>query len=155
MGNFVHGGCVTHGSYFVYKGVRYGSKTIVRFNQQFYDAHQKRYEWNKRKEEFYTIATINGKEVWKCGPFGSGEKYENVDPDKDIYAIVEPYYYYEPRELVEERLRSGTWIVYIGWQTLFYILCLIVSPIFKEWYLIWTIGLFIYLRTSYIALSKP
>lgn len=144
---------VTGCSYFTYKGVRYGEGTKIRFNQQFYDSRNKKHRCYEKVEILKCIE--DGGKVWHCGQHITYERYEDVVPDRDIYGIVKPYYYYVPKELVQERLRDGTWILYIWPQTLFYTLCLIVSPIFQEWYLIWTIGLYAYLRLSYIALSKP
>lgn len=155
MGNFTWGGNVTGGSFFTYHGIRYGKGTQIRFNQQFYDTRNKPYSWSKRKEEFDSIVIEGGKSIWRCGICGIGERYADVVPDRDIYAIIKPYYYFEPKELVRTRLQNGTWINYVWKQTLFYVVCLLISPIFKEWYLIWTIGLYAYLRLCYIALSKP
>ena len=84
-----------------------------------------------------------------------GDRYVDINPDRDIYAIVHPVYYYEPKELFLKRWHDGTWIDHIWPQTLFYVLCLLVSPVLKQWYLVWTLGTYLYLRTSYITLSSP
>ena len=146
---------ITCGSYFTYKGIRYGRGTIFRFTSEFYQNAGKSYNPHHRKEQFDKIVVKDGKQMWHCGMFCPGYYYEDVIPDRDIWTIVQPVYYFEPKELVRQRLHDGSWIAYIWPQTLFYILCLIVSPIFQEWYLIWTVGLYVYLRTSYIKLSKP
>ena len=165
---------ITWQNYFVYKGVKYGKGTKIKFtwefNQRFLiHTMSKNKYWraeadyrvgNKYYEPapswFWQINIIDGKEDWVCG-YLAGTGIEIV-PDRDIEEILVPAYYVEPltpRQLVKKRLKDGTWVNYIGAQTVFYVLCLIISPIFREWYLIWTIGLYLYLRTSYLTLSEP
>lgn len=145
---------ITGGSFFTYKGVRYGKGTQIRFTEEFYKRIEKptQFSFSKRKDHFESITIENGKEIWHV--WNSGD-LKDVIPDRDIYNIVYPVYYYEPKELARQRLQNGTWFDYVWKQTLFYAACLLISPLFKEWYLIWTIGLYAYLRLCYIALSKP
>ena len=153
-------GYVTSGSYFTYKGVRYGQYTEVLFTEEFYKkVGEYKDSWIGRRQRYFrtlmSIKTENGEQVWNFGTHGMiGHKYIDIDPERDIERIIIPVYYMEPEELVKKRLKDGTWISYIWQETLFYVFCLLVSPIFKEWYLIWTIGLYAYLRISYIKLSK-
>ena len=161
-------GCVTSGSYFTYNGVRYGQYTKILFTEEFYKRvgeyinpakTMNKDIWAGRKKPYFrTLVSIemeDGKQIWNFGKHGLiGHRYINIDPEQDIEKIVVPVYYLEPKELVKKRIKNGTWINYILPQTLFYAFCLLISPIFKEWYLIWTIGTYIYLRTSYITLSK-
>ena len=147
------GGCVTGGSYFTYKGVRYGECSRIRFKKEFYESRGM--QPNPKYITFYEIKQVDGHLVWQCGyHLMRLERHSDVVPDRDIEEIVTPIYYYEPKELVKKRLKNGSWIIYIWPQTLIYILCLIISPLFKEGYLMWTTGLLIYLRICYVALSK-
>ena len=149
---------ITGGDYFVFKGERYGRGTKFRLNKRGYARNGitiEDWEVGKRKEEFYSLGIENGKQIWYCGFAPAFVKKFEIDPETDIYGITNPVYYLTPDELMKQRLKDGSWMHYIGPQTLFYLFCLLVSPLFKEWYLIWTIGLYIYLRTSYITLRKP
>lgn len=147
---------ITNGDYFTYHGVKYGKGTKFQFESEYYQKALGKYMPRDRKETFNHFKTHNGKQIWCCGFLdGVCDQYEAVDPDNDIKCITDPIYYLEQKELVNQRLNDGTWVNYIGMQTLFYLFCLLVSPLFNEWYLIWTIGLYVYLRTSYITLSKP
>lgn len=146
---------VTCGSYFTYKGIKYGRGTVFRFTADFYNRIGKSYNPHQRKEQFDKIVEKNGEETWHCGMYCPGDYYENIVPDRDIWKIVEPVFYFEPKELVKKRLKDGTWINYIWSETLFYVFCLLISPILQQWYLIWTIGLYAYLRIAYIKLSSP
>ena len=168
-GGYING-CVTNGSYFTYRGVRYGMYTKVLFTEKFYEKVGESYE-NKRHvgpaiscgwkypyfRTFDSIITENGKRVWRFGGRDLtvvNHKYLDIDPNKDIAKIIVPVYYYEPKELVKLRLSNGSWIIHVLPQTLIYMLCLIISPILQQWYLIWTLGLGIYLHICYIKLSK-
>ena len=163
-------GCVTSGSHFTYQGVEYGKYTIILFKEEFYKrvgewfAPMKAQSWTLKLGYKYPYfrtfshATVeNGKTVWH---FSSGSTqlvthhFVDVDPERDIEKIITPVYYYTPKELVKKRLNNGTWILYVWKQTLIYLLCLLISPIFQEWYIIWTTGLYLYLRLCYIELSK-
>lgn len=160
-------GYITHGSYFTYKGRRYGCGTVVKFTDDFYK-RQNDYsdrpwftfgEYRKRFiKVFSSIKYENGKETWSFGNENFfpmiDRKYTDVAPDRDIEKIVTPVWYYEPKELAKMRLREGIWIWYVWPQTLIYALCLLISPLFQQWYLIWTIGLYAYLRLCYIKLSE-
>lgn len=157
---------ITTGSYFTYKGVRYGYGTNVQFKKEFYERTKDvttyfSYEYNTIKyvRSFSSIKIENGKEVWRMGyyntlPFTQFE-YTDIVPDRDIEKIHRSVVYYEPKELVKLRINSGVWFWYIWKQTLIYALCLLISPLFQQWYLIWTIGLYAYLRLCYIELSRP
>ena len=147
------GGRVSDGAYFIYKGVRYGTYTKLKFKPEVY----------KRLDTFeytcsltlYEITNDNGTFVWHLGNHEIRNcHYPNIVPDRDIEQITVPVYYYEPKELVKLRIENGTWFRYIQKHTLIYTLCLLISPVFQEWYLIWTIGLYAYLRFCYITLSK-
>ena len=150
-------GVVTSGSYFKYEGERYGQYTQVAFTKEGFKKHGLTYY--NRVLTFHSIEEDeDGKFVWKfClpnfAPFYPHELHD-FDWERDIEKIVTPVYYMTPRELVKSRLRDGTWIFYVWQQTLVYVLCLIISPIFQQWYLIWTMGLYLYLRLCYIELSK-
>ena len=157
------GGHVTSGSYFVFNGVKYGKDTVVLFTERFYDNVGETIQNIKLAgfkypyyRTFHSIQTEDDHEVWKFGrdTVFSTYKYSKINPDKDIVKIVTPVYYIKPEDLVTLRLNNGTWIAYIWKQTLFYLCCLLISPIFNQWYLIWTIGLYAYIRLSYIELSK-
>ena len=159
------GGVVTSGSYFTYKGVRYGMYTQVLFTDEFYKkmnevlVHNSAARCGWKYPYFRTFNSIvmkDGQKVWRFGEHLISHEYidDNIDIERDIEKIITPVYYMEPKELVKKRIKNGSWINYILPQTLFYIACLIISLLLKEWYLIWTIGLYIYLRTSYITLSK-
>ena len=168
--DFYLNGVVTSGSYFTYKGVHYGVYTDVLFTEEFYKRvgewvdPQKtssmiirggwKYPYFRRLS---SITTENGKTMWNfCTqniPLVT-HHYVDVNPNRDIEKIITPVYYMEPKELVKKRLHDGTWINYILPQTLFFLFCLLVSPLLKEWYIIWTLGTYTYLRTSYITLSK-
>ena len=157
-------GVITDGDHFTYQGVRYGKYTKVLFTEEFYKRHKEIVDLNKyygwKFPYFRTFSHVkyeNGKTVWCFGKkdiFFVQNNYTDIDFEKDIEKIVTPVWYYEPKELVKKRLNEGSWILYVWPQTLFYLICLLVSPIFQEWYLIWTIGLYIYLRLCYIRLSK-
>lgn len=157
------GGCVTNGSYFTYKGVRYGKYTQILFKDNVYERlndvpkYLSVRTWGSKSPYFRTfrdIQQVNGKNVWLLGYPLATQRYVDIDPDRDIEQIIIPIYYYEPKELVKKRLMDGTWIWYIWPQTLFYIVCLLVSPVFQQWYIIWTTGLYLYLRIAYIKLSR-
>lgn len=157
MGLFYIDGVVTSGSYFTYEGVRYGQYTIVTFTKEGFKHHGLTYY--NRTLTFHSIERgEDGKLIWKfCVPnFAPYYPLELHDFDwgRDIEKIATPVYYMTPRELAKSRLRDGTWIFYVWQQTLVYVLCLIISPIFQQWYLIWTMGLYLYLRLCYIELSK-
>lgn len=146
-------GCVTSGDYFTYHGVRYGRHTHIRFKKAVYERIGQ--VPNQRYTTFYSIKYINGAMVWRCGQnWMCTEQHANIVPDRDIEVIITPVYYYTPKELVKKRLKDGTWFSYIWKQTLIYALCLLISPVLQQWYLIWTIGLYAYLRLCYIELSK-
>lgn len=162
-GNYLWGE-VTSGSYFTFKGVRYGEYTEVLFKEEFYKNVEKfdgrklhpRF-WGYKYPFFRTfryIEDVNGRKLWSFGRWLIAKKYYDIVPERDIEKIITPVYYMEPKELVKKRLKDGSWIMYIWPQTLFYLACLLISPIFKQWYIIWTMGLYLYLRTSYITLSK-
>ena len=147
------GGCMSSGSYFTYKGVRYGEYTNVRFKKEVYERIGK--VPNRKYTTFYWIKEKNGKNVWGCGQWlHIFERHEDIVPDRDIEAIITPVYYYTPWELVKKRFKDGTWFGYIWSQTLIFALCLLFSPLLKQWYLIWTMGLYMYLRLCYIELSR-
>lgn len=159
MYNYI-GGVVTKGSYFSYKGEKYGQFTRIQLTHETYVRNgidQK--TWAPHMEVFNSIEEDeNGNTVWYLNTpkfeMLTPTAYYDLDPERDIEKIVTPVYYMKPRELAKERLRNGTWFLYIWQQTLIYIACLIISPIFNEWYLIWTMGLYLYLRLSYIELSR-
>ena len=164
---YYNSGYVTSGSYFTFQRVRYGSNTIVKFKDAFYDRMMETQSMQKnrlvrlgRKDPYYrTFHSISPDGCrWHFGDrydtIFNSYIYDNIVPDKDIEKIIVPVYYMEPKELVCLRLNNGSWIGYIWKETLFYAFWLLVSPIFNQWYLIWTIGLYVYLRTSYITLSK-
>lgn len=169
MGDYING-YVTGGDYFTYKGVRYGQYTKVLFKEEFYKSHNEYIDPMKNYScetmggwkfpYFRTLRSIkseSGKIVWNFSKNDfllSTHHYIDIDPERDIEKIITPVWYMEPKELVKKRLNEGTWIWYVLPQTLFYAACLLVSPIFKQWYLIWTIGLYIYIRLCYIELSK-
>ena len=147
------GGYVTGGSYFVYKGVRYGKYTKFKFKKEVYQS------MNDREYRccitFYEITMRDGQLIWNCGNhLVRFIRYPDIVPDRDIEDIVTPIYYYEPKDLVKKRLKEGSWIIYVWLQTLIYILCLLISLLFQQWYLFWTMGLLFYLRSCYVALSK-
>lgn len=147
------GGCVTSGDYFTFRGVRYGRHTKLRFKKEVYERVGK--VPNKRYTTFYSIQNNNGETVWHCGKdWLCTEQHANIVPDRDIEVIITPVYYYTPKELVKHRFQDGTWFAYIWKQTLIYAVCLLVSPILQQWYLIWTTGLYLYLRLCYIELSR-
>lgn len=153
-------GVVTSGSYFVYKGVKYGKYTKVSLTPEAYNRYGLHYTtFNPRVFVFHSIEEDeDGNEVWKLclpnfAPFYPKDFY-GIVPERDFEPTMVPVYYMTPRELVKSRLRDGTWIFYVWQQTLVYVLCLIISPIFQQWYLIWTMGLYLYLRLCYIELSK-
>lgn len=157
------GGCVTSGSYFTYKGIRYGEYTKVLFKDDVYARVNDKPEhlpvraWGYKYPYFRTFRSIkqeNGKQTWLLGQTLITKQYTDIVPDRDIEKIITPIYYYEPMELVKQRLKNGSWILYIWPQTLFYLACLLISPIFQQWYIIWTTGLYLYLRIAYIKLSK-
>ena len=161
-------------NYFVYRGIKYGKGTKIRFTRDFYlRLKQYRTEVYRRNNPnsnftfsntyyrepepsyFHYINIIDNKEEWICGSLAGTEM--EIIPDRDIQEILYAVYYFDPlspKELVKVRLKNGTWFDYIWKQTLFYVVCLLISPLFKQWYLIWTIGLYAYLRLCYIALSK-
>lgn len=162
-------GYVTSGDYFVYKGIRYGRYTKILFKDEFYErfnetikpnwANVRLWGWKYPYfRTFHSIGCENGKTVWRLNrpnwEILKPDDYVDVDPERDIEKIVVPVWYMEPKELVKLRLENGTWINYIWPQTLVYALCLLVSPIFQQWYLIWTVGLWLYLRLCYIELSR-
>lgn len=165
MNDYING-YVTSGTYFTYKGVRYGEGTEILFTKEFYRRHPPscRPSWTFPldnwtdhfycKRTFNSIAIENGKEVWRFGDPLIYFRYDDVDPDRDIQQINVPVWYLTPKEMVQKRLNDGTWFLYLWPQTLFYIFCLLASLITYQWYLVWTIGTYIYLRTSYITLSK-
>lgn len=148
---------VTKGDYFTYKGVKYGQKSIFILTENFYkQATGKQYVYpNNLKQEFDRYVYKDGKKLWHCGWCCPGEYYEITDPDNQIKGVPYPVYYMEADELVHQRLRDGSWMDKIGFKTLCYLFLLLISPLFNQWYLVWTIGLYWYLRTSYIELSKP
>lgn len=163
-------GYVTTGSYFTYKGVRYGKRTRVLFTEGFYKRigeyinPTKSHSWaitcGYKFPYFRTFSSVsmeNGKQVLHFGGRNltlTVYHYVDIDPDRDIEKIITPVYYFTPKEMVKKRLNDGTWFCYVWWQTLVYALCLLISPLFQQWYLIWTVGLYFYLRICYIELSK-
>ena len=164
-------GYVTSGTYFTYQGVKYGEYTQVLLTEEFY---KRVGEYVNPVETrswaitcgynfpyfrvFRGIEHRDGKTIWKLSrpkaTMFKPNEYIDIDPEKDIKKIVIPVWYVEPKELVKMRLGNGTWIKYIGGQTLFYVFCLLASLLTYQWYLVWIIGTYIYLRTSYITLSK-
>lgn len=168
MSLFYTGGVVTDGPHFTYKGVEYGCYTKVLFTDDFYKKVGEYVEpWKMPAKTcgykypwFRTLdCTImkDGKKFWCFQGYNSvlaTHRYADIDFDKDIEKIMTPVYYYEPMDLLKKRFRDGTWFWHIAKETLIYAACLLVSPIFKEWYLIWTIGLYIYLRFCYINLTQ-
>lgn len=158
-------GYITHGSYFVYKGIKYGEHTTVLFKEDFYERvgdHEtdpmRFFGWKyPYYRMFQSIETKNDKMIWN---FSTSDKWSidrsfvNFVPERDIEKIVGPVYYITPKELVKLRFNNGTWFNYIWQQTLAYLVCLLVTSICTQWYLTWTIGLYLYLRLCYIELSK-
>ena len=158
-------GYITHGSYFVYKEIKYGEHTTVLFKEDFYERvgdHEtdpmRFFGWKyPYYRMFQSIETKNDKMIWN---FSTSDKWSidrsfvNFVPERDIEKIVGPVYYMTPKELVKLRFNNGTWFNYIWQQTLAYLVCLLVTSICTQWYLTWTIGLYLYLRLCYIELSK-
>jgi hypothetical protein len=159
-------GYVTSGSYFVYRGKKYGEFTEVEFTDEFYKENIKPVNMTAaeilghgyaKTRNFVSVGTKNGKEVYffrNHQQSWTSEEYFDFIPDRDIKEIIRPTYYMKPKELIKLRLKNGTWFNYVWKQTLIYVLCLLISPVFKQWYLIWTTGLYLYLRLCYIELSK-
>lgn len=161
---------IVGGSYFTYKGVRYGVKTRVKFSKEFYSRAGTAYNWHGlRFQDLDRYYQYIG-DTWFVGEWRSsesGSKYlrfafyehmQHIDPDKDIVEITRPIYYYDPptqKDIRQKRLKNGTWFLYIWDITLWYILALLVSPIFTQWYVIWTSGTYVYLRFCWIRLSTP
>lgn len=171
MDNNYTNGYVTCGSYFTYKGIRYGRYTQILFTEEFYKRANEYIDPCSTRSwaimggykfpyfrVFHSVENKDGKEIWRLQrPKATDLKpteYVDVDPERDIANIVKPVWYLEPKELVRMRLSNGTWMNYIGVQTLFFIICLLASLVTNQWYLVWTVGTYIYLRTSYITLSK-
>ena len=160
------GGYATSGSYFVYKGVRYGRRTLIHFTKEFEKNVRKHVQPGtlsnlaeypgrfRRPTPFNMIKEENGQLIWAFGSAGISDRFVNFVPDRDIAEIVTPVFYLTPKEMAKQRLKDGTWIAYVWPQTLFYIFCLLISPLFKQWYIIWTTGLYLYLRVCYIELSR-
>ena len=160
------GGYATSGSYFTYKGVRYGRRTLIKFSDEFRERirnHVKPGTYSnlanypgrfRGPTPFNAIKEENGQKVWLFGSPMVTDWIIDFVPDRDIVEIVTPIYYLTPREMVKQRLKDGSWILYVWPQTLFYIFCLLISPLFKQWYIIWTTGLYLYLRICYIELSR-
>lgn len=162
-GNYMWGE-TTEGSYFIFNGVRYGEYTEVLFKEEFYKNVEKfdasklhpRF-WGHKEPYFRTfrdIKDVNGKKLWLFGRYLIGKRYYNIVPERDIEKIVTPVYYMTPRELVKKRIKNGSWILYVWMETLVYCFILLVSPLFKQWYLLWTVGLGLYLLIAYKKLSK-
>lgn len=152
-------GYMTNGSYFVYQGVRYGRYTKVRFNDAFLarvGQLNSRNEWSphRGKRVFHSIAEVDGQKEWRFGDVMIYDRYVDVDPDRDIEAVICPVWYLTPKEMVKKRLSDGTWINYVLPQTLFYIFCLLASLVTYDWPVMWIMGTYIYLRLAYIELSK-
>ena len=169
MDHYING-YVTRGDYFVYKGVRYGRYTKILFTEDFYKRVGEYIEpWKARGwlgsgwkfpyfKTFHSIGYENGKTIWRLNKTNweilKPDEYYDIDPERDIENIITPVWYLEPKELVKLRFSNGSWINYIWRQTVAYVLCLLISPIFQQWYLIWTVGLWLYLRLCYIELSR-
>lgn len=162
-GNYLWGE-TTEGSYFTFKGVRYGEYTEVLFKEEFYKNVEKfdvckmhpRF-WGHKYPYFRTfryIEDVNGKKLWSFGRWLIGHRYYDIVPERDIEKIITPVYYMEPKELVKKRLKNGTWIACVWKETLIYLLILLVSPLFQQWYLLWTTGFCLYLWIAYQKLSK-
>ena len=162
-GNYLWGE-TTEGSYFTFRGVKYGEYTEVLFKPEFYKNVEKfdvrnmhpRF-WRFKYPYFRTFREIkddNGKKLWLFGPNLISKRYYNIDPERDIEKIITPVYYMEPKELVKKRLKNGTWIAFIWSETLIYLFLLLVSPLFQQWYALWTTGLGLYLWIAYKKLSK-
>ena len=163
-------GCITSGSYFTYKGVHYGQYTIVLFTEDFYKKVGEYVDPTKTRSlvikngfkypYFRGFSHTSIKNDKTLMYFSNGYArtfmyhYVDMDPDRDIEKIITPVYYYTPKELVKKRLNDGSWFRYIWFKTLIYALCLLISPLFQQWYLVWTVGLYIYIRLCYIELSK-
>ena len=160
------GGYMTSGSYFTYQGVRYGKYTLVNFSDEFkkrINEHVKpgtfsnMASYPKRMRlatAFNSVKEENGRLVWAFGEPMVSDWIVDFEPDRDIARIVTPVYYLTPKEMVKHRLKNGSWFLYVWKQTLVYVLCLLISPLFKQWYIIWTTGLYLYLRLCYIELSR-
>jgi len=160
------GGYATSGSYFTYNGVRYGRRTLIQFSDEFkknIKAHVKPGTYSNLANypgrfrgltPFNSVKDDNGQLVWAFGCPIVSDWIINFVPDRDIEKIITPVYYLTPKEMVKQRLKDGTWIACVWPQTLFYIVCLLISPLFKQWYIIWTTGLYLYLRICYIELSR-
>lgn len=158
------GGYMTSGSYFTYHGVRYGKYTQFLFTKEFFRNIKQHVEpgthsgtahyYARGLTTFHSIEEKNGKLIFYFGDPLIYDRIVDFVPDRDIEKIVTPVYYLTPKEMVKHRLKDGTWFGCIWGQTLFYVVCLIISPLFQQWYLIWTVGLYLYLRIAYIELSK-
>ena len=157
-------GHITYGDYFTFNGVKYGYGTQVLFTKEFYKMFGEEKitavwlqsaEWPLYRT-FHRIEYVNGEKVWGFGRemVYTNHKYKNVDIEKYIVKIVKPVYFIPRNELVKKRLKNGTWINFIWKQTLKYAACVLISPIFKQGYLIWTTGLLAYLWVCYYELSR-
>lgn len=104
---------VVGGSYFVYKGVKYGKGTVFKFKDEFYERIGKPVKTisiTGRMEKFDSIVIKNGKPIWYIWNNGY---LEDVVPERDILGIPYPVYYFEPKELAHRRFDNGTWVNYI------------------------------------------
>ena len=161
----IMGGDVTSGSYFTFNGVKYGEYTEILFTDEFYGRVEKKYRRNCKSliarayaypwfRTFRDIKDVNGKKLWSFGEDLISHRYYNIVPDRDIAKIITPIYYHTPMELAKKRWRNGTWFAYIWKETLIYLFFLLISPIFQQWYVIWTTGLGVYLWIAYKKLSE-
>lgn len=161
-------GYMTSGSYFWYKGVRYGLGTKILFTEDFYKRVREyvnphaitagpairnglKYPYF-RKLQF--IREIDGKIVWGFGNPLIAHQYTDVDPERDIEKIITPVWYLTPEEMIKKRLSDGTWIEQVWPHTLILIFGLLFSLLFREWYLAWIMGPFVYWREVKKELSK-
>lgn len=148
---------ITHGSYFIANGVKYGQGTTLRMSQSFYKRHGiKKSPYKYTNEIFYEIVKRDGKTLWGFGKWYGAKKYYELNTETDIEAIMSPVYYYIPKELAKERLKNGTWIQYVsGIETLCLIAWMIVILVAKDWFTGWIFGFIVYGYSLYKRLSKP
>lgn len=161
----IMGGDVTSGSHFIFKGVKYGEYTKVLFKDDFYKLVEKKDRHNCKSlmagayaypwfRTFREIKEENGRQLWLFGPHVISHRYYNIVPDRDIAKIITPIYYHTPMELAQKRWKNGTWFAYVWKETLVYAFILLISPLFQQWYLLWTVGFGLYLWITYKKLSE-
>ena len=101
----------------------------------------------------HTYVDSDGKTMWVF----NNAMVKDFNWDRDVEKIIKIVPYVPPKtekEKIQEKFDNGTAMKYIWFDTIVYIMCLMFSLFFYEWYIGWIGGTIIYYFVCKEKLSK-